>query len=53
VAATSNKTRMGIVGVSPLAATMIACAPNWGASFDRVYQPDRANGANLLTITRP
>ena len=34
-----------------LAATMIACAPNWGASIDRAYQADRANGANLLTIT--
>ena len=32
-------------------ATMIACAPNWGASIDRAYQADRANGANLLTIT--
>jgi predicted dehydrogenase len=34
-----------------LAATMIACAPNWGASIDRAYQADLANGANLLTIT--
>jgi len=34
-----------------LAATMIGCAPNWGASIDRAYQADRANGANLLTIT--
>jgi predicted dehydrogenase len=34
-----------------LTATMIACAPNWGASIDRAYQADRANGANLLTIT--
>jgi predicted dehydrogenase len=34
-----------------LAATMITCAPNWGASIDRAYQTDRANGANLLTIT--
>ena len=34
-----------------LAATMIACAPNWGASIQRAYQADRANGANLLTIT--
>ena len=33
------------------AATMITCAPNWGASIDRAYQADRANGANLLTIT--
>jgi predicted dehydrogenase len=34
-----------------LTATMIACAPNWGASIDRAYQADRDNGANLLTIT--
>src|SRR5690242_4244712 len=34
-----------------LTATMIACAPNWGATIDRAYQADRANGANLLTIT--
>jgi len=34
-----------------LCATMIACAPNWGASIDRAYQADRANGANLMTIT--
>ena len=34
-----------------LSATMIACAPNWGPSIDRVYQADRANGANLMTIT--
>ncbi|MGH7047477.1 MAG: Gfo/Idh/MocA family protein [Stellaceae bacterium] len=34
-----------------LTATMIACASNWGASIDRAYQADRANGANLLTIT--
>ncbi|HJU16540.1 MAG TPA: Gfo/Idh/MocA family oxidoreductase [Stellaceae bacterium] len=34
-----------------LAATVIACAPNWGAAIDRAYQADRANGANLLTIT--
>src|SRR3984893_3369204 len=34
-----------------LTATMISCAPNWGASIDRAYQADRANGANLLTIT--
>jgi predicted dehydrogenase len=32
-------------------ATMIGCAPNWGAAIDRAYQADRANGANLLTIT--
>jgi len=34
-----------------LSATMIACAPNWGATIDRAYQANRANGANLLTIT--
>src|SRR5262249_12915353 len=34
-----------------LSATMIACAPNWGATIDRAYQADLANGANLLTIT--
>jgi predicted dehydrogenase len=34
-----------------LTATMIGCAPNWGASIDRAYQADQANGANLMTIT--
>lgn len=34
-----------------LTATMIGCAPNWGATIDRAYQADRENGANLLTIT--
>ena len=34
-----------------LSATMIGCAANWGASIDRAYQVDRANGANLMTIT--
>jgi len=34
-----------------LAGTMIACAPNWGASLEGAYQADRANGANLLTVT--
>jgi hypothetical protein len=34
-----------------LSATMIGCAPNWGATIDRGYQADFANGANLLTIT--
>jgi predicted dehydrogenase len=34
-----------------LAATMIGCAPNWGATLDRAYQADIANGANLMTIT--
>jgi predicted dehydrogenase len=32
-------------------ATMVGCAPNWGPTIDRAYQADRANGANLLTIT--
>ena len=40
----------GYVG-KVLSATMIGCAPNWGASIDRAYQADRANGANLMTIT--
>lgn len=34
-----------------LTGTMIGCAPNWGATIDRAYQADRANGANLATIT--
>lgn len=34
-----------------LTATMIGCAPNWGATIDRAYQTDKANGANLMTIT--
>src|SRR5260221_3700797 len=34
-----------------LTATMIGCAPNWGATIDRAFQADRAMGANLLTIT--
>lgn len=34
-----------------LSATMVGCAPNWGSAIDRAYQADRANGANLLTIT--
>src|SRR5439155_12954573 len=40
----------GYVG-KVLTATMIGCAPNWGAAIDRAYQADRANGANLMTIT--
>ncbi|MBV9757696.1 MAG: Gfo/Idh/MocA family oxidoreductase [Alphaproteobacteria bacterium] len=40
----------GFVG-RVLSGTMIGCAANWGASIDRAYQADRANGANLLTIT--
>src|ERR1700720_2085824 len=34
-----------------LSATMIGVAPNWGNTIDRAYQADRANGANLMTIT--
>jgi predicted dehydrogenase len=34
-----------------LSATMIGCAPNWGATLDGAYQADAANGANLMTIT--
>ncbi len=34
-----------------LSATMIGVAPNWGMTIDRAYQADRANGANLMTIT--
>ena len=34
-----------------LSATLIGRAPNWGASIDRAYQADVANGANLITIT--
>lgn len=34
-----------------LSATMIACAPNWGATLEGAYQADAANGANLLTVT--
>jgi predicted dehydrogenase len=34
-----------------LTATMIGCAANWGPAIDRAYQADRANGANLMTIT--
>jgi len=34
-----------------LTATMFVNAGNWGATLDRAYQADRANGANLMTIT--
>jgi hypothetical protein len=34
-----------------LTATMIGCAANRGATIDRAYQAERANDANLLTIT--
>ena len=40
----------GYVG-KVLNATLIGCAPNWGAALDRAYQADFANGANLMTIT--
>jgi predicted dehydrogenase len=40
----------GYVG-QVVTATMIGCAGNWGASIDRAYQADSANGANLMTIT--
>ncbi len=33
----------GYVG-QVLTATMIGCAPNWGATIDRAFQADRANG---------
>jgi predicted dehydrogenase len=35
----------------PLSATMIGCAPNWGATLEGGYQADRNNGANLMTVT--
>lgn len=34
-----------------LSGTMFVNAGNWGATLDRAYQADRANGANLMTIT--
>ena len=40
----------GYVG-RPLSATLFVNAPNWGATLDRAYQADLANGANLMTIT--
>ena len=40
----------GFIG-EPLAATLFVNAGNWGATLDRAYQADFANGANLLTIT--
>jgi len=40
----------GYVG-QVLTATLIGCAPNWGAKLDRAYQADFSNGANLMTIT--
>jgi predicted dehydrogenase len=40
----------GYVG-KPLSATLFVNAANWGATLDRAYQADFANGANLMTIT--
>ncbi len=34
-----------------LSATMVTCAPNWGATLEGAYQADRNNGANLMTVT--
>jgi predicted dehydrogenase len=34
-----------------LSGTMFVNAGNWGATLDRAYQADSANGANLMTIT--
>jgi predicted dehydrogenase len=34
-----------------LSGTLFVNAGNWGATLDRAYQADRANGANLMTIT--
>lgn len=34
----------------PLSATLFVNAGNWGATIDRAYQTDFANGANLMTI---
>lgn len=39
----------GFIG-RPLAATLFVNAANWGATIDRAYQTQFANGANLLTI---
>lgn len=35
----------------PLSATLLVNAGNWGATIDRAYQTEFANGANLMTIT--
>jgi predicted dehydrogenase len=50
IAYTRDLIAQGYVG-RVLSATMIAGAPGWGATLDGGYQADRANGANLLTIT--
>jgi len=39
----------GYIG-KPLAVTLFVNAANWGATIDRAYQTEFANGANLLTI---
>jgi predicted dehydrogenase len=40
----------GYIG-KPLSGTLFVNAANWGATLDRSYQADFANGANLMTIT--
>jgi predicted dehydrogenase len=40
----------GYIG-KPLSGTLFVNAGNWGATLDRAYQADFANGANLMTIT--
>ena len=34
-----------------LSGTLFVNAGNWGMTLDRAYQADRANGANMMTIT--
>jgi len=40
----------GYIG-KPLSGTLFVNAANWGATLDRAYQADFANGANMMTIT--
>ena len=40
----------GYIG-KPLSGTLFVNAAGWGATLDRAYQADFANGANLMTIT--
>ena len=40
----------GFIG-KPLSGTLFVNAGNWGATLDRAYQADFANGANMMTIT--
>jgi predicted dehydrogenase len=40
----------GYIG-RPLSGTLFVNAAGWGATLDRAYQADFANGANLMTIT--